>query len=109
MTPGQARDFVKTLRLPPNITVDVHRDWHATDLATIRVEGTWSDPDTGDKVRTAAIIDSLRVEIAAPTPEEAGNLILGTIRRLWLHELHEWFTVDGVHVIEPHGPDGEFR
>ena len=98
------RELINRIRLPPQLKLryaGTPSDWDGHDLY---VTGTW--PDVRDPTKTIQTFFPVRIDsiLVEQHPEELPRLILNHVTELWLHELHEWFTYNGEHVIEPtHG------
>lgn len=112
-------------RLPPNITLEVASP--PTSLEQLRyirdpdpcqqyvaITGEWPDlcataplAEAGICYTQALIRTSIRIGIPwGATQDIVDQLIFDAVQKLWMHELHEHFLVNGEHFIEPHPPGG---
>ena len=103
MNRHEVEQLVATLRLPPNFYASVATEMTPVfGTTTILLTAYWDDIyHPGGKSSTYA-----RIEPHAQMPRElVVKMIYNELRMMWMHELHEWFTVGGVHYRDPH-PDG---
>lgn len=100
MTREELRQLVAKVRLPPQLSLRV--EFGINDLPYLMVASQWDDVYQPGK-------DAMAFNQTILHPETPRNVIMDQIyiivRELWMHELHEWFTVEGAHYITPH-PDG---
>lgn len=112
---------IDKMRVPPNFKLKVWTSYVDHSFVQVNVLTAWPDKDhpvkldinpmsmnydcqisqaTGTKMFTVDALPMYREH-----PAMVIESIYDLLRMLWMHELHEWFTVDGVPHIEPH-PQG---
>lgn len=106
MTYMLVKEIVDSMRLPPNFRIRVDQSYHPNEVL-ICITASWQDVDGGDT--PAQTYSTIVLDPHDRFREGLTNYVTmqvyQSLRLLWFHELHEWFTIDGKHHVEPH-PDG---
>lgn len=101
MTIEELHEMMGKVRLPPQFTIKVETAMNP-DVVYVVVMSEWDDiynPGRPSMAFNRTIVDRY-------TPRDFWvHQLYGILRELWLHELHEWFTIDGEHYTHPH-PNG---
>jgi hypothetical protein len=97
----EMRDFLKTVRVPPNMELRFIRSSTHEDDVVLAAVVTWpdiDDPSTTFKGRTTRVISMYN----RMHHEVLRAHVLSLVYYAWEHELSEWLQIDGEYVKDPH-------
>jgi hypothetical protein len=105
-------ELVKRIRLPPQMSFLGPPYWVTNqDALAISILGHWPDATRDDntiQTSTSIVIPGTLLHQLPETIPYILEMIYVRVCELWMHELKEWFTVDGVPLHPPHTADGGF-
>lgn len=88
------------------------RDYFEPDETRVMITAEWHDVRAVPTDRSVSALVKTAIKIVIPHGAHqnmADRMVYDAVEKLWLHELHEHFMVDGKHFIDPHPSGGGFQ